>query len=97
MKIQISKSAKRFMEDRGIEDVTFRLIAMCVSGCFGMVKEIEPRYDAPKDSRDYRYFRGENCHVFVSRKVKIIGPLGLDTEGLWRMKRLCLNGVTVPI
>ncbi len=33
----------------------------------------------------------------ISREIKILGPLTLDTEGFWKIKRLCLNGATVPI
>ena len=94
---KISKSARSFMEDRDISDVTFRLVEDEVAGCcVGVVREIEPVYEAPRDAAGYRYCEIEGRHGFISRKIRIIGPLTLTTEGLWR-KRLYLSGATVPI
>ncbi|MBW2027921.1 MAG: hypothetical protein JRH06_04670 [Deltaproteobacteria bacterium] len=98
MKISISPKAKRFMEERGIEDVTFHLReSEAVGCCLGIVKEIEPVYRAVKNASDYRYFYTEGKHIFVSRKIKILGPLTITTEGFWKTKRLALSGATVPI
>lgn len=95
--MKISKSAKAFIQERDIEDVTFNLIEQEVSGCcIGVAKEIRSVYKAPADASNYRYFQVEGCHIFISRNVKIIGPLTLTTEGLWK-KRLFLSGATVPI
>ena len=95
--MKISKSAKAFIHERDIEDVTFNLIEQEVAGCcIGVVKEITPAYKAPADASNYRYFQVEGCHIFISRKIKIIGALTLTTEGLWK-KRLFLSGATVPI
>ena len=95
--INLSKSACKFIQERDIEDVTFKLKELEVAGCcVGIVKEIEPVYNAPEDASGYRYCRAERCHIFISRKIKIIGPLTLTTEGLWK-KRLFLSGTTVPI
>jgi hypothetical protein len=89
--MKISTSARNFMQQKGIKDVTFNLIVLSI------VKEIEPVYEAPSDARGFRYFQVEGCHIFISREIKILGPLTLDTEGFWKIKRLCLNGATVPI
>lgn len=95
--IKLSKSACKFIKSKGIEDVTFKLLEFEVSGCcVGIVKEIEQVYTAPKDASQYRYYRADSCHVFVSRKIKIVGPLKLTTEGVWN-KRLFLSGTTVPV
>lgn len=95
--MKISKSAKKFIQERDIEDVTFNLIEQDVAGCcIGIAKEIQPVYKAPADASNYRYFQAEGCHIFISRKIKILGPLTLTTEGLWK-KQLFLSGATVPI
>ena len=95
--ISVSPSARKFMEERGIQDVTFNLKVVLPAGCcVGIIKEIEPVYEAVENASGYRYFQVEGGHVFVSREIKIIGPLTLNTEGLWRMKRLTLDGVTIP-
>ena len=95
--MKISKSAIKFIQERNIEDVTFNLIEQDVAGCcIGIAKEIKPVYKAPVDASNYRYFQTEGCHIFISRKIKILGPLTLTTEGLWN-KRLFLSGGTVPI
>ena len=95
--MKISKSARKFLQEQKIEDVTFNLIEQDVAGCcIGVAKEIKPEYKAPLDSSNYRYFQAEGCHIFISRKIKILGPLTLSTEGLWK-KQLFLSGATVPI
>jgi hypothetical protein len=95
--MKISKSANKFIRERNIEDVTFNLIEQKVTGCcIGIVKEIKPVYEAPADASNYRYIQAEGCYIFISRRIKIIGPLTLTTEGLWK-KRLFLSGAIVPI
>jgi hypothetical protein len=95
--VKISKSAIKFIKERDIEDVMFNLIEQDVSGCcIGIAREIKPVYKAPADASNYRYLQAEGCHIFISRKIKILGPLTLTTEGLWK-KRLFLSGATVPI
>lgn len=96
--IAIKPSAKKFMQEKGIEDVTFYLRVEEPAGCcIGIIKEIEPLYEAVKDASRYRYFQAEGKHVFVSKDIKIMGPLTLVTEGFWKMKRLALRGATVPL
>ena len=96
--ISINSSAKKFIEERGIKDVTFNLKVMEPAGCsLGIVKEIEPVYEAVEEASNYRYFQVEGIHVFVSREIKILGPLTITTEGLWKIKRLALRGATVPL
>lgn len=98
MSLKISEHAKSFMHKMGIKDVTFDLIKWSGAGCcFGVVQEIEPVYEAPVDARDYQYYHVEGRHIFVSREVRVKGPLTLDTEGLWKIKRLCLKGATIPL
>jgi hypothetical protein len=95
--VKISKSARKFLQEREIEDVTFNLIEQDVAGCcIGVAKEITPEYKAPIDASNYRYFQAEGRHIFISRRIKILGPLTLSTEGLWK-KRLFLSGASVPI
>ena len=65
--------------------------------CVGIIKEIEPRYEAVKDASRYLFFKGEGKHVFVSKKIRILGPLALTTEGFWKLKRLALRGATIPL
>ncbi len=89
---------KKFIEERGIKDVTFNLTVVEPAGCsLGIAKEIEPVYEAVKDASNYWYFQVEGLHVFVSREIKILGPLTITTEGLWKIKRLALRGATVPL
>ena len=98
MKIEISRSARKFLEANGIEDITFNLLEADVKGCcLGIVKEIVPDYAAPRDASNYRYYRTDNFNIFISRYIKILGPLTLITEGFWKLKRLSLNGATVPL
>ena len=85
------------MKKHGITDVTFNLKVFTASGCCGIVKEIEPVYEAVEDARGYRYYHVEDKHVFLSRDIKVLGPLTLTTEGVWKMRRLALDGVTIPI
>jgi hypothetical protein len=93
---KITDAARQFMDERGIDTVTFQLIEDTVGCCMGVVKEIEPIYDAPADASQYLYVKAEGRHVFISRNIRIVGPLKLKTEGLWK-KRLGLSGVTVPL
>lgn len=96
--VRISKKAKAFIEEKKITDVTFDLKQLDVAGCcVGVVKEIETAYRAPADASAYRYFCVDDFHIFVSRKIRLIGPLTLTTEGLLWPKRLILDGSTVPI
>jgi len=97
LNIKISKSAKRFIRQKGIEDVTFNLFEAEVAGCcVGVVKEITPEYKAPVDASGYRYCRVEDFHIFIARKIKILGSLKLTTEGLFK-KQLFLLGTNPPI
>ena len=96
--VKISKKAKAFIEEKKLTDVTFELQELDVSGCsVGLVKEIQTVYSAPADASGYRYFLVDGFHIFVSRRIRIIGPLTLTTEGLLWPKRLILDGSTVPI
>ncbi len=98
MKIKVSKKARKFLRDKNIKDITFNLKQVGVSGCcVGIVKEIEPVYKAPRNAAGYKYARVGGYHVFISRYIRITGPLTITTEGLWNLKRLYLSGATVPI
>ena len=95
--VKISKSAKKFIRENGIKDVTFNLFESDVAGCcVGVVKDIIPEYMAPSDAQGYRYFKVEDLFIFVSRNIKILGPLKLTTEGLIK-KKLCLVGAIPTI
>ena len=86
------------MQERDITDVTFNLNELEVAGCcVGIAKEIKPVYEAPANASGYRYSPIDGYHLFISRKIKILGPLTLTTEGLWKSKRLLLNGASIPI
>ena len=94
--LEITAPARKWMDEKGIDSVTFELIEGTVGCCLGVVKEIEPLYRAPADASQYLYFNVEGRHIFISCNIGIVGPLKLTTEGLWR-KRLGLSGVTVPL
>ena len=97
MKVSISNAARKFCKENGIEDVTFNLIETDVAGCcIGFVKEIQPAYSAPANAAGYRYCQVDGFHIFISRKIRIAGPLTLATEGIWK-KRLCLDGASIPL
>lgn len=82
----------------GIQDVTFRLKILEAAGCcVGIVKEIEPVYQAVENATNYRYFKVGDKHIYVSRYIRILRPLTLTTEGIWKMKRLALDGATIPL
>jgi hypothetical protein len=93
-KIKLSASARKFMQKKGITDVTFTL---CSAEPNGVLKEIEPVYEAPADASGYRYFVVEGYHVFVARNIKLLGPLTLTTEGVWRFKQLFLDGAGAAV
>jgi len=82
------------MQKNGITDVTFNL---CQAEPEGFLKEIEPVYEAPADASGYRYFVVEGYHIFVARNIKILGPLTISTEGLWKFKQLFLNGAGAAV
>jgi hypothetical protein len=94
MKIKLSSSARKFIHKNGITDVTFNLRRAEPKG---FLKEIEPVYQAPADASGYRYFVVEGYHVFVARNIKILGPLTISTEGIWKFKRLFLNGAGAAV
>jgi len=95
--VKITKSAEKFIRENGIKDVCFNIVECDVAGCcIGMVKDIVPEYSAPSDAQGYRYFRVEDFYIFVSRRIKILGPLKLTTEGLFK-KKLCLHGAIPQI
>ena len=97
LKIKISKSARRFLHEKGVEDITFNLIEIDVAGCcIGVAKEIVPVYEAPPNASGYRYAQVDGHTVYVARKIKVMNPLTLSTEGIFR-KQLCLEGALVPI
>jgi hypothetical protein len=93
-KIKLSASARKFMQKNGITDVTFEIRR---AGIEGYLKEIEPVYRAPADASGYRYFVVEGYHVFVARSIKILGPLTISTEGIWKFKQLFLNGADAAV
>ena len=98
MKINLSKPAKKFLQENQIIDITFNLFESDVVGCcVGFVKEIVSKYEAPKNAANYRFIRADGYNIFISRKIRILGPLTLTTEGAWKMKRLALDGATVPL
>ena len=68
-----------------------------VGCCVGIVKEIEPTYQAVKNASNYRFLMAEGKKIYISRDIKIVGPLTLTTEGFWKIKRLALDGVIIPI
>lgn len=87
---KITESAARFMDEMGIKEVTFELIQL------GIVREIEPFYQAPRCATGYRYSKFHGRHIYISRKIRIIGPLVLTTEWVWK-KKLFLSGASVPL
>jgi hypothetical protein len=93
-KIKLSASARKFMQKKGITDVTFNLRRTEPQG---VLTTIEPTYQAPADASGYRYFRVDDYHIFVARKIKILGPLTLTTEGLWKFKQLSLDGAGAAV
>jgi hypothetical protein len=93
-KIKLSASARKFMQKNGLTDVTFEIRR---AGIEGYLKEIEPVYRAPADASGYRYFVVEGYHVFVARSIKILGPLTISTEGIWKFKQLFLNGADAAV
>jgi hypothetical protein len=93
-KIKLSASARKFMQKNGITDVTFEIRR---AGIEGYLKEVEPVYRAPADASGYRYFVVEGYHVFVARSIKILGPLTISTEGIWKFKQLFLNGADAAV
>ena len=96
-KLKISDAARKFCMEKGIDDVTFNLIETDVAGCcLGFVKEIQPVYTAPANAAGYRYIQVDGFHIFISRKIRITGPLTLATEGIWK-KQLTLNGASIPL
>lgn len=96
LKLKISKSARKFLQKNNIVDVTFSLFECDVVGCcIGAVKEIQAAHKAPLDASGYYYIEVEGYHIFISRQIKIIGSLTLNTEGFG--KRLCLDGAIIPI
>ena len=96
--LKISAAARKFLQKKGIGDVTFNLLESDLVGCcLGIVKEIIPRYEAPRDASNYRYVQTDGYNIFISRSIKILGPLTMDTEGYWKLKRLSLNGATIPL
>ncbi|MBN1930607.1 MAG: hypothetical protein JW786_03240 [Desulfobacterales bacterium] len=96
--ISISSSAKNFIMKRGITDITFDLEILEPAGCsLGIVKEIEPAYRAAENVDRYYYTEVENIRIYISRQIKIVGPLRLTTEGFWKLKRLYLSGATIPL
>ena len=98
MEIKVTYKAKQFIQQRKIKDVTFELKELDINGCcIGIAKEIEPVYEAPRDASGYKYINADGYHVFISRNIRILGPLTLTTEGVWKLRRLYLNGATVPI
>lgn len=97
MNLRISTGARKFCLENSIYDVTFNLIEADVSGCcIGFVREIQPVYTAPANAAGYRYCQVDGIHVYISRKIRIVGPLILATEGIWK-KHLCLNGASIPL
>lgn len=98
MSLKITPLAKKFMEKKGIEDVTFKLLVYRpVGACVGIVKEIEAVHEAPAIAFKYRYSHVDGFHIYISREIKILGPLTVTLDGFWKMKRLGLNGATIPL
>ena len=98
MEIAVSSSARKFMKERGIQNVIFDLKIIEPARCsIGIVKEIEPCYEPVKNKAKYFCLQVEGRRVFISKELRILGPLTLATEGFWKMKRLALIGATVPL
>lgn len=95
LKMRITESARKFIEKKGITDVTFSLVEHDVRGAMGIIKEIIHVYKAPVDASGYKFFQVENLYIFVDRNIEITGPLILKTEGLLK-KRLVLGGAKPP-
>lgn len=93
---QLTPAARRFMDENEIDTVTFQLVETRVGCCVGIVKEIEPVYEAPSDTSEYDYYTLEDRHVFVARRIRRVGPIQLKTEGFFK-KRLALTGALVPL
>ena len=82
------------MQKNGITDVTFNL---CRAEPKGVLTTVEPTYQAPADASGYRYFMVDGYHIFVARKIKILGPLTLTTEGIWKFRQLSLDGAGTAV
>jgi hypothetical protein len=95
--ITITPRARRFLRENGIEDVTFVVNRVPHGGAGRILCEVEPVYQAPPDASGYRYCRAEGYHVFIDRHIRIYGPLTLCAEGIWRLKRLYLNGAAAAV
>jgi hypothetical protein len=93
-KIKLSASARKFIQKNGITDVTFNIGRAEPKG---VLTTIEATYQAPADASGYRYFMVDGYHIFVARKIKILGPLTLTTEGIWKFKQLSLDGAGAAV
>lgn len=93
--MKITESARKFIEKKGLTDVTFSLVENDIRGAMGIIKEIIHVYKAPVDASGHKFFQVENLYVFVDRNIEITGPLILKTEGLLK-KRLALGGAKPP-
>ena len=94
-KMKITESARKFIEKKGLTDVTFSLVEHDIRGAMGIIKEIIHVYKAPVDASGHKFFQVENLYVFVDRNIEITGPLILKTEGLLK-NRLALGGAKPP-
>ncbi len=97
--VSTSRSARKFMEEKGITAVTFELNVLAPKGacCLRVAKEIEPVYRVARELSEYHRFEIEGRRIFVAKKLKIYAPMKLVTEGFGFFKRLALSGVTVTI
>ncbi len=96
--IQVSSAARRLIEEKGIDKVTFDLkMTPTVGCCIKNIKEIEPIYEEPENKAKYWTVKVDRLVVYISRRITILRPLKLVTDGLWKFKRLALHGVSIPL
>ena len=85
------------MERLGINEATFNVVVYNIKSPVGYVKEIEGTYESPADARHHKYYYIDGHHIYISRDVRIFGPLTITLEGFWKLNRLALDGAGVPI
>jgi hypothetical protein len=95
--VEISRSARKFLEDRGLRTVVLRYMELEAGCMVGVAKDVDVGFDRPVDQEDFRRNEVEGIEVFIDRRLKEDATVVIKKQGLWKFANLYADGLRVPL
>lgn len=96
MAVEISRSARKFLEDRGLRTVVLRYVELEAGCMVGVAKDVDVGFEPPADPAAFRRSAVDGIDVFIDRRLKEDERVVIKKQGLWKFVSLYADGLRVP-